>query len=120
VNLLGFDDGPELGELSALLFCSHLQPSDHPTPEQIRSAIDQTAWARPCCAGLLAQEIGDHPETAYARLRWCRQAVLSAYRPADQAASCSAQEAEAAPWVLVLLTPRRHVDSAAVASEAFR
>ena len=57
---------------SEALFASHLQPSEHPTAEQVKAAIRATVrnlhvWG---CAAVVATEYGDHPETAVARMRW--------------------------------------------------
>jgi hypothetical protein len=62
------------------LFVSALQRSDGPGPDQVRQAIDAAArsfgWAG--CAERVAQEFGDHPETAAARMRWARATAPSA------------------------------------------
>lgn len=61
------------------LFVSHLQPHEHATPEQIRDAISaniRTHGVRGCAA-LVAQEYGEHPETAVARMRWAQELVAS-------------------------------------------
>ena len=59
------------------LFASALQCSQAPTTGQVRQAIDvavrSLGWAG--CAGRVAQEFGDHPETAQARMRWAREAL---------------------------------------------
>ena len=56
------------------LFVSVLQPSDDPSAGQIRQAIAAAigAFDYSGCAGRVAQEFGDHPETAVARMRWAR------------------------------------------------
>ena len=56
------------------LFVSALQRSDDPSSGQIRQAIEAAIGAFDCsdCAGRVAQEFGDHPETAAARMRWAR------------------------------------------------
>ena len=72
-------------DISALgadaLFVSALQCSDAPTAGQIRQAIDAAvaAFGGLGCAGRVAQEFGDHPETAAARMRWARAAARSAF-----------------------------------------
>jgi hypothetical protein len=57
------------------LFASALQPSDAPSAEAIAGAI--TSAMRQLgprgCAARMAQEFGDHPDTATARMRWARQ-----------------------------------------------
>ena len=62
------------------LFESALQRSDTPTAGQIRQAIDTAvaAFGGLGCAERVAQEFGDHPETAAARMRWARAAARSA------------------------------------------
>jgi len=62
------------------LFVSALQRSDTPTAGQIRQAIEVAvaAFGGPGCAERVAQEFGDHPETAAARMRWARAAAGAA------------------------------------------
>ena len=59
------------------LFASALQGSDEVSIRQIRRAIAGAlaAYGGAGCAGRVAQEFGDHPETATARMRWARAAV---------------------------------------------
>jgi hypothetical protein len=59
------------------LFASALQHTDELTSSQIRRAIAVAldAYGHTGCAGRVAQEFGDHPETAAARMRWVRAAV---------------------------------------------
>ena len=56
------------------LFVSALQRSDDPSAGQIRQAIAAAigAFDYSGCVGRVAQEFGDHPETAAARMRWAR------------------------------------------------
>jgi hypothetical protein len=56
------------------LFVSALQRSDDPSAGQIRHAIAAAigAFDYSGCAERVAQEFGDHPETAAARMRWAR------------------------------------------------
>src|SRR5579859_3439116 len=56
------------------LFVSALQRSDELSAGQIRQAIAAAvgAFGYSGCAGRVAQEFGDHPETAAARMRWAR------------------------------------------------
>jgi hypothetical protein len=74
------------------LFASGLQQRDALTAEAvaevIRRAVRQFGVAG--CAGLMAQEFGDHPEAAIDRMRWVRQLVggapaCSPPRPARRA-----------------------------------
>jgi uncharacterized membrane protein len=61
-------------EAADALFASALQCSQAPTTDQVRQAINAAvgAFGYSGCAGRVAQEFGDHPETAAARMRWAR------------------------------------------------
>ena len=54
------------------LFVSMLQCSDRPSTGQARQAIAAAihAYGGRGCAERVAQEFGDHPETAVVRMRW--------------------------------------------------
>ena len=56
------------------LFASVLERSDRPSPGQVRNAVAAAvrAYGDRGCAELVAQEFGDHPETAVERMRWAR------------------------------------------------
>ena len=56
------------------LFASVLQRSDRPSPGQVRKAVAAAvrAYGGRGCVELVAQEFGDHPETAVERMRWAR------------------------------------------------
>ena len=56
------------------LFVSVLQGSERPDAGQVRTAIAAAvrAYGGGGCAQRVAQEFGDHPETAVARMRWAR------------------------------------------------
>ena len=62
------------------LFASALHRSDDLSVGKIRQAIaaalDGSGAAG--CAGRVAQEFGDHPETAAGRMRWARATVVAA------------------------------------------
>jgi hypothetical protein len=63
------------------LFASALQRSDHPSLAEVREAIRcalRKLGSRGCAA-CVAQEFGDHPETAILRMRWAREAVEQAF-----------------------------------------
>jgi hypothetical protein len=66
------------------LFVSPLQPSQHPGAQQVRQAVAAAArrFGEEGCAGRVAQEFGDHPEAAAARMRWARWAIARAFAPA--------------------------------------
>jgi hypothetical protein len=59
------------------LFVSAMQRSDEPSGDQVRKAVAAAvrAYGDRGCAERVAQEFGDHPETAVARMRWARAAV---------------------------------------------
>ncbi|HEV2252857.1 MAG TPA: hypothetical protein VGS06_06650 [Streptosporangiaceae bacterium] len=59
------------------LFSSVLQPSDAPTAEMVAAAISRAVqqYGIGGCAGRMAQEFGDHPDTAARRMRWVRQLI---------------------------------------------
>jgi hypothetical protein len=60
------------------LFASGLQPSDAPTAETVTQAISRAIrrlGVRGCVAQM-AQEFGDHPDAAAARMRWARQLAV--------------------------------------------
>ena len=64
------------------LFVSALQRSEHPDAGQVRLAVvtAERAYGRWGCAAQVAQEYGEHPEVASARMRWARGAVAEAFR----------------------------------------
>ena len=59
------------------LFVSALQRSDEPSTTQIRQVIAATIgeFGARGCAARVAQEYGEHPETAVLRMRWARALV---------------------------------------------
>ncbi|MDQ7906413.1 hypothetical protein RB614_18010 [Phytohabitans sp. ZYX-F-186] len=63
------------------LFASDLQRSQHPDPTDVRAAVARTIsrLGERACLARMAQEFGDHPEAAAARMRWAREVVRSAY-----------------------------------------
>jgi hypothetical protein len=70
------------------LFVSVMQRSDEPSEDQVRKAIAAAvrAYGDRGCAERVAQEFGDHPETAISRMRWARAAVDEAFGlPAEPA-----------------------------------
>jgi hypothetical protein len=69
---------------SHALFVSALQPSDDPDAEQVRQAITGAVrrFRTSGCLRRVAQEFGDHPETAVARMRWARQIVAETFTAA--------------------------------------
>jgi hypothetical protein len=71
------------------LFLSDLQASQHPDRREVRAAIRRTVRSSGAdgCAAQVAQEFGDHPETAVSRMRWARETVSLAYSPVNRASS---------------------------------
>jgi hypothetical protein len=63
------------------LFASVLQISDQPSSMQVKQAIDAAtnALGDLGCAALVAQEFGEHPDTAVTRMRWARAEVACAF-----------------------------------------
>ena len=62
------------------LFVSALQRCDQPSPGQVRQAVTTavSVFGPRGCAARVAQEFGDHPETAVARMRWARELAAQA------------------------------------------
>jgi hypothetical protein len=81
------------------LFASALQRSEDPTASSVRETIRQTVrnLGSRGCAARVAQEFGDHPETAVLRMRWVRQLVERSFvAPAPaQHRTCRALDAPA-------------------------
>jgi hypothetical protein len=63
------------------LFVSDIQRADRATPDDVRSAIMHAVRRHGTrgCAALVAQEFGEHPETAVGRMCWALQAVRSTF-----------------------------------------
>lgn len=63
------------------LFVSTLQRSEEPTAGQVRQAVATAVrtFGRRGCAERVAQEFGDHPETAGPRMRWARRMAGEAF-----------------------------------------
>jgi hypothetical protein len=63
------------------LFVSDLQQSGAPSAGQVQDAVARAVreFGSRGCAGRVAQEFGDHPETAAARMRWARHVVGEAF-----------------------------------------
>ena len=75
----------------AALFASGLPRSDVLTSDAVADAVSRTVrrFGVGGCVGLMAQEFGDHPETATDRMRWIRQLTgeIQASRPSSRAMS---------------------------------
>ena len=68
------------------LFASGVQRCDEPDAAKVRQAIAVAirAFGRTGCAGRVAKEFGDHPETAVIRMRWARSAAGAAFAESAQ------------------------------------
>ena len=81
------------------VFVSGLQRCDEPSAGQVRQAVAAAirTFGYAGCAGRVAQEFGDHPETAVIRMRWARAVARAAFadsapergRPAGSKATAS-------------------------------
>lgn len=63
------------------IFVSGLQRGDEPSMGQVRQAVAAAmrAFGYSGCAERVAQEFGDHPETAVTRMRWARAVAREAF-----------------------------------------
>jgi hypothetical protein len=63
------------------LFACDLQPSEHPGPDQVRLAVTRVLqqFGSRWCTARMAEEFGEHPETAQDRMIWARQVVHDCY-----------------------------------------
>ena len=73
------------------LFVSALQRGDHPSGKEVRQAVAAAveAFGQRGCAERVAQEFGDHPETAVTRMRWAHQAAGKAFGELGPAQACA-------------------------------
>ena len=62
-------------ERAEALFLSDLQPSQHPTPDQVAAAIEACLrrWGSAGCAAAAAALYGEQPDTSPTRMRWALQ-----------------------------------------------
>jgi len=78
---------PEMHHLSVsaaradALFVSALQRSDELNTGQVQQAVASAvrAFGSRGCAERVAQEFGDHPDTAVARMRWARMVAAETF-----------------------------------------
>jgi hypothetical protein len=72
------------GLAAEALFVSPLQPSAVPGPAEVDAAITAAILLHGSCgcAAMVAQEFGDHPDLAAARMRWAITTVHSLFQPA--------------------------------------
>jgi hypothetical protein len=63
------------------IFASWLQRGDKPSAGEVRQAVAAAirAFGYCGCAERVAQEFGDHPETAVIRMRWARAVAREAF-----------------------------------------
>jgi hypothetical protein len=63
------------------LFVSALQRSEELSTGQVRQAVATAvrAFGSRGCAERVAQEFGDHPDTAVARMRWARMVAAETF-----------------------------------------
>ena len=63
------------------LFVSNLQQADASSSDQVREAVSQNVrrYGLRGLAARVAEEYGDHPETAVGRMCWCLCVVEQAY-----------------------------------------
>jgi hypothetical protein len=63
------------------LFVSDVQQSDVPSARQVQEAVARAVreFGSRGCADRVAQEFGDHPEIAAARMRWALHATGAAF-----------------------------------------
>ena len=75
------------------LFVSVLQRSDQPDAGQVRKAVAAVvrAYGGEGCAQRVAQEFGDHPDTAVARMRWARAVADAVFTSPPVPAQASAR-----------------------------
>jgi hypothetical protein len=73
------------------VFVSALQRGDHPSAREVRQAVAAAvqAFGPRGCAGRVAQEFGDHPETAVTRMRWARQVAGKTFGELGPASACA-------------------------------
>ncbi|HEU4425824.1 MAG TPA: hypothetical protein VFR67_25075 [Pilimelia sp.] len=64
------------------LFASTLEPSESPSPDQVRRAVATTLRRLGIrgCAAELATAFGDHPDIAAARMTWALATIHTMYR----------------------------------------
>jgi hypothetical protein len=89
-------DRPSVSAVHAdALFVSAVQRSEEPSAGQVREAVAAAvrALGGQGCAERVAQEFGDHPETAADRMRWARRMVAEAF-------------GAVAPWPAAVPAPR--------------
>jgi len=84
------------------LFVSWLQPSTDPAAAEVRQAITEAVrrFRSTGCAARVAQEFGDHPDTAVQRMRWSRRTVDEVFgrgTPRTRTWPCTVPQIQRAP-----------------------
>ena len=81
------------------LFASVLQISDAPSAVQVQQAIDAatSTLGDLGCAARVAQEFGEHPETAVSRMRWAREEVAFVFGVSPSGTSYAPRPTGACP-----------------------
>lgn len=89
VEMSGCEDLPPRCEIPSTveavraeaLFVSTLQSSESPAPDQVRRAVAATMRQLDIasCAGQMAREFGEHPDTAAARMNWALTTIRTVY-----------------------------------------
>ena len=97
------------------IFASALQRGDEPSARQVRRAAAAAirAFGYSGCAERVAQEFGDHPETAVIRMRWARAMAREAF--ADSAPEPGPQ---ADAGALLVVRPRLPAEQTSGTREA--
>jgi hypothetical protein len=95
------------------VFASDLQRGDEPSAGQVPQAVAAAirALGSSGCAGRVAQEFGDHPETAVIRMRWARRVAREAFAdPAPEQGPAGG--VDAGGWLVVRpRLPAEHTSS---------
>jgi hypothetical protein len=73
------------------LFVSVLQGCDQPSAGQVQQTVARAVgvFGERGCAEWVAQEFGDHPETAVVRMRWARELAAEAICGCGPEAACA-------------------------------
>jgi hypothetical protein len=97
------------------LFASALQRGDKPSAGQVRQAVAAAirAFGYSGCAERVAQEFGDHPETAVIRMRWARAVARGVF-----ADSASKPGQRAGAGSLLVVRPRQPAERTPGSREA--
>ena len=81
------------------LFASDLQPSQNPAPDQVRDSVTATLrrYGHRWCAARMAQEYGEHPDTAIARMAWAVRTITDCYPAASAWTITAGRRSQATP-----------------------